>query len=421
MNTHSLYTSFVGKLLAIIVLTLFAWGNAWADVWSDGGTLAGNQTVSKNITIPSGKTVVIDGDLTINANTTLTVRGNLIVKGNITMSGSGAGKRAVIDMQGANVVCGTWKTDGSMQCVSGGTINLNNYSEIKNSSGTSYLKAYNVNHSVQSKMSYSNGTMNIIVTGKYSDNSNSGDNRLWGVYLVGPLGYRSVTSAGAYELYVRNNVNIAISEFVFTDGDRLVRSSNVVSVMKTDGVNKASIQTQWTKQASLLPIELTSFTALQDGEEIEIAWTTNSEVNNDYFTVEYSIDGVSFKTLETVAGSGTTSEVNEYAITTEVSRFNGVVYFRLKQTDYNGEYSYSDVITLAVESSNELYVYPNPAVEFVSVSGTYKTAIVQDMFGKKVACATNGEQIFVGNLSVGTYYVVVATENGKKVLPFVKE
>ncbi|MCQ2605743.1 MAG: T9SS type A sorting domain-containing protein [Bacteroidales bacterium] len=176
--------------------------------------------------------------------------------------------------------------------------------------------------------------------------------------------------------------------------------------------------------SDLLPIELTSFTASQNRNDIEIVWTTNSEVNNDYFTVEYSVDGVSFKTLETVAGSGTTSVANEYAVSTDASELSGMVYFRLKQTDYNGEYSYSDVIALQVESANatDLVIYPNPATEYITISGAVTSAFVSDMHGRRIAVPQTSANTFnVAGLSVGTYYMVATTENGKTVLPFVKE
>ncbi len=395
MNTQSVYTSFVGKVLVLIVFTLFAWGNVWAETilntrYNSTTTISGDAktfeslnwfggTDYDDLTISGSSTiVVITGDLKLNGKLTLKEGATLIVHGNVESTKHGLSS-SWIQLQ-----------DGSTMIIEG-NLTLDDQLHVD---AKSFL--------LVKRLLIANNNLLYV-----ESNSN-----------LAVLGYTSATSqiktgaASDKEIIHKNGLtNYANVSDVYIEGSKNYNSPSVLKKAKDFLQNNAS----------LLPISLTSFIASQNGEEIEIAWTTNSEVNNDYFTVEYSIDGVSFKTLETVAGSGTTSEVNDYAITTEASRFSGVVYFRLKQTDYNGEYSYSDVVTLAVESSNELYVYPNPAVEFVSVSGTYKTAIVQDMFGKKVACATNGEQIFVGNLSVGTYYIVVATENGKKVLPFVKE
>ncbi len=189
-----------------------------------------------------------------------------------------------------------------------------------------------------------------------------------------------------------------------------------------EAIAKSKIDNEINIVTSLLPITLNYFTAEQDGEDVVFEWQTSSEVNNDFFTIEYSIDGIHFKELLREDGNGTTSETNNYYVTASAEDFTGITYFRLKQTDFNGEYSYSSVISLMVEAEEtNVYVYPNPAAEFVSVSGTYNSALVKDVFGKTVLQASNNEQIYVGNLSAGTYYVVITTANGKKVLPFVKK
>ena len=104
--------------------------------------------------------------------------------------------------------------------------------------------------------------------------------------------------------------------------------------------------------ASLLPIELTSFTASATNNGFVFNWVTASEENNDYFTLEYSIDGVDFNEIDYVHGAGTTSETSEYEYRWDEAPEFDVVYFRLKQTDYNGEYTYSDVIAASRKKSS---------------------------------------------------------------------
>ncbi len=112
-----------------------------------------------------------------------------------------------------------------------------------------------------------------------------------------------------------------------------------------NGVNVSSLENVPEYVRILLPIELTYFTVEQKGNDIVFEWETASETNNDYFTIEYSIDGMNFHELTTVAGSGTTSEATSYNYVWNASK-SGLFYFRLKQTDYNGEYSYSKVVAL---------------------------------------------------------------------------
>ena len=103
---------------------------------------------------------------------------------------------------------------------------------------------------------------------------------------------------------------------------------------------------------ALLPIELVSFKATATNNGFVFNWVTASEVENDYFTLEYSIDGVDFNKIDYIHGAGTTSETSEYEYRWDEAPEFDVVYFRLKQTDYNGEYSYSDVIAASRKKSS---------------------------------------------------------------------
>lgn len=111
----------------------------------------------------------------------------------------------------------------------------------------------------------------------------------------------------------------------------------------------------------VLPIELTSFSGKPYGKSNIIEWSTASEINNDYFTVEKSNDGIDFEILTTVKGAGMSSETKNYVVTDQ-HPFSSITYYRLKQTDYNGKFTYSDII--AIENSYEGHavsnIYPNP-------------------------------------------------------------
>lgn len=110
------------------------------------------------------------------------------------------------------------------------------------------------------------------------------------------------------------------------------------------------------KKSQFLPIELTYFTVSQKGQDIVFEWETASETNNDFFTIEYSIDGINFHELTTIAGSGTTSEATSYNYVWNADE-SGLFYFRLKQTDYNGEFSYSKVVALNFDKETIQGIY----------------------------------------------------------------
>lgn len=102
----------------------------------------------------------------------------------------------------------------------------------------------------------------------------------------------------------------------------------------------------WTLAALLnpLPVELIDFSAECDDNDMKISWITGSEINNDYFTVERSPEGVEFEPIASVKGAGSSSTSVNYSIT-DIAPIKGVNYYRLKQTDFDGTSKYSDVIS----------------------------------------------------------------------------
>lgn len=112
-----------------------------------------------------------------------------------------------------------------------------------------------------------------------------------------------------------------------------------------------------------LPIELLSFNAVADGNKVNLKWTTATEVNNDYFTVEKSRDGISFEQSGRVRGAGNSTSAIEYT-NTDNHPFSGLSYYRLKQTDFNGDFTYSKIVPVETGEGNSVIitnVYPNPS------------------------------------------------------------
>ncbi|MEQ8475626.1 MAG: T9SS type A sorting domain-containing protein [Fulvivirga sp.] len=84
-----------------------------------------------------------------------------------------------------------------------------------------------------------------------------------------------------------------------------------------------------------LPIELLAFSAVVNKARVELEWSTSSEINNDFFTIERSSDGLSFESVATVTGAGNSSETLNYSFVDRSPLF-GKSYYRLKQTDFDG-------------------------------------------------------------------------------------
>jgi hypothetical protein len=141
-----------------------------------------------------------------------------------------------------------------------------------------------------------------------------------------------------------------------------------------------------------LPVTLAQFTADLQGDDALLRWKTASELNSAYFEAESSTDGVVFEPLGRVAGAGTTSAPQQYQLVDpNVARYSAqLVYYRLRQVDKDGTFSYSPVRTVQVNQATELAVYPNPAHEQVVVRGATPGAGLEliDALGRLVLRGT---------------------------------
>lgn len=117
--------------------------------------------------------------------------------------------------------------------------------------------------------------------------------------------------------------------------------------------------------ANPLPIELTFFKARAVSNTVDLTWQTASEINNDYFTLERSRDGHEFTPIGTVPGAGNTTTKRDYKFT-DYSPLNGTAFYRLRQTDYDGTTTTSEIkkVNIAADGMDHPItienVKPNP-------------------------------------------------------------
>ena len=99
-----------------------------------------------------------------------------------------------------------------------------------------------------------------------------------------------------------------------------------------------------------LPVELISFTASLEGSNAILNWITASEINSDYFEIERSLDGINFESISMIDGAGNSNHQLSYSdIDYNVDLLGvSVFYYRLKQTDFDGSYSYSQIVPLVL-------------------------------------------------------------------------
>jgi len=176
------------------------------------------------------------------------------------------------------------------------------------------------------------------------------------------------------------------------------------------------------KGSSPLPLELINFSAtLNKNKTVDVAWETAAEINNDYFTVERSKDAIEFEKVGIVDGAGNSTILLNYGIVDE-QPYNGISYYRLKQTDYNGNFSYSDIVAVnnQGDGSAKANIFPNPMTEraYVAVNLSIKNAgdlsfELYNVLGENVLSTrlsqlnSFGENVFgfdKNNLEPGTYF-----------------
>lgn len=207
---------------------------------------------------------------------------------------------------------------------------------------------------------------------------------------------RETNSAGAWtEIGTGTSANIATRTVVFAMNTPLSSFSEFVAG----------------STGSTFPVEWLSFEAERapNGNAL-LSWTTASEQNNAGFGVEASEDGQLFAELGFVAGAGNSSDLRAYTYTAPVT---GASYFRLRQTDFNGSVSYSEVRYLANNQVDSWYFAPNPVRGHVQLHGTIPAGatarlavygadgrLLLDYTGAEVEAAANTT---ISNLSAGLY------------------
>jgi hypothetical protein len=197
-----------------------------------------------------------------------------------------------------------------------------------------------------------------------------------------------------------------------------------VSVDVTPNVDaQAAGQTQidddvafFTYTLSVLPVAALDLKAALDNNKAVLVWHTLSENNTAYFQVERSDDGNNFYSVGKVTAAGNSNTANTYSFT-DPNLFSSAAYYRIRLYDKDGKTSLSNIETLTKAMIKGIGLFPNPANDFVTVTGLgqNQVIIVFDYKGSKlrqINTRGNSERIGVKQFAAGTYMIQVL-DNGK--------
>jgi formylmethanofuran dehydrogenase subunit C len=293
----------------------------------------------------------------------------------------------------------------------GGTISAS-YTDAATNQGVAFLDA-GTNIEVRTDAGWTVATANGLAGGTY----NLSANRSFCAACVGALANLRITLASGVVGSNGTTTGTLTSPVVNRTGLTLANLTNTFYIGSTS------------YYSSPLPIELGDFKAVAKNGKVDLTWFTFSESENDFFTVERSKDGVHFEKVLDVDGAGNSSTMKNYSAI-DANPFNGVSFYRLSQTDFNGDSKTCKVVSVRLNNTKSTItsVYPNPndgaviyADYFSDVTGTVNVDLV-DVLGRKVYTKeysivggeTNSIMIQPNlNMMAGKYLVVVSGEAGK--------
>ena len=173
----------------------------------------------------------------------------------------------------------------------------------------------------------------------------------------------------------------------------------------------------------LTPVKLVSFNGTYADGIATLNWSTSQELNNDRFELLRSNDGTDFQLAATITGAGNSSTPKNYSYRDHIAIAGNNVFYKLKQIDRDGKFTFSDIIRLSVNSAaSSFQVFPNPAINDFTVSFTANKRgaarlLVRNTNGQTVISKSidvikgnNSMLINVSQLKAGMYYISVMNE-----------
>ena len=252
-----------------------------------------------------------------------------------------------------------------------------------------------------------NAVNNVISGGSWLINANTQPTSgSYGVTLSAPVGTSNGT---AYYVIKRADNN----SFYNWENQGTNAASSVAAGIVTASATGLTSFSQFAIAftTTVLPVNLTSFTAKVNGTTSQLNWATATEINNKGFNVQHSVNGITYNNLGFVNGNGTSTQNNSYAFT-HFSPISGNNYYRLQQVDNDGKFAYSPAQLVNFNQlQTALTVYPNPVISTINFNKNFAAGttlqIVNSMGQVVESTLFSGNRYQLKTQLKGMYKVIV--------------
>lgn len=196
-----------------------------------------------------------------------------------------------------------------------------------------------------------------------------------------------------------------------------IESSTAIDLPPNGGYGQITLSSN--NQLNILPIELLSFSAKNiDDREVLLEWSTASETNNDFFTLERTLDGENFEIIGTVNGAGNSTSTLNYSFVDD-NPYSGISYYRLKQTDFDGSFAFSELEAVEIQSDdrfnlNAVYASDGGVRLIYTSENPFLFVEVYDMTGQlvhKKRIENDGNTLLHPNIARGIYLLRLSNGN----------
>lgn len=175
-----------------------------------------------------------------------------------------------------------------------------------------------------------------------------------------------------------------------------------------DGISARTVSSP---MVFILPVKLVSFSAEQDQQKVKLKWATATETNNDFFTIERSVNQSQWVEIKKVKGAGNSNDIRHYQ-TYDESPANGTCHYRLKQTDLDGTTTYSEIRTIRnITAGKSISLYPIPNTgNTINITGisdykNHELALLNAAGNMIFATTLSTSSVELPSLTTGVYFI----------------